>query len=143
MKSIRSITLAVLIAVATIGITGCKKYEEGPAFSLRSKKARVVGKWKVEKAWDNGTDITSTYDALNYRLEFKENGDLVLSRTVAGITVTSTQKWEFSSDKEKIIIIDGSTRYENQITRLKNKEFWIKAVNPTTDIDEIHLASVE
>ncbi|MCS7078295.1 MAG: hypothetical protein NZ455_16400 [Bacteroidia bacterium] len=44
MKKIKVLTLVLFIGLSTIISTSCKKYEEGPAISLRSKKARVVGK---------------------------------------------------------------------------------------------------
>lgn len=35
------------LAASVVGISGCKKYPDGPAFSLKSKKARLVGEWEM------------------------------------------------------------------------------------------------
>lgn len=142
MKLIKITILAILIALSAVIFTSCKKYEEGPAFSLRSKKARVVGKWKVEKWIENGNDVTNTVNMFSPKYEFKENGDLIYSIVFLGVTTTETDKWEFSGDKEKIILIDSNGREEWQILRLKNKEFWLKHVHGS-DTDEVHLASIE
>jgi hypothetical protein len=140
MKSIKILTLFVLITLSAVMYTSCKKYEEGPAFSLRSKKARVVGKWKVEKAFNNGNDITSTVNVINPRYEFKKNGDLIVTITFFGVSDSETWKWEFNDDKERIISIEpNGNKEELQILRLKNKELWVKNTKDT-DIDEIHFA---
>lgn len=36
----------------------CKKYEEGPSFSLKTVKARLSGEWQIEKYTVNGIDST-------------------------------------------------------------------------------------
>ena len=46
----------------TIGpqfITSCKKYPDGPEFSLRTRKERLANTWKVDNYKINGTDFTS------------------------------------------------------------------------------------
>ena len=43
------ITIICILAFISITlITSCNKYVDGPAFSLRTKKARLQGFWKVE-----------------------------------------------------------------------------------------------
>jgi hypothetical protein len=44
MKFFYAILVSTLIL---IGLNGCKKYEEGPNFSLRSTKQRVSGEWDI------------------------------------------------------------------------------------------------
>ena len=54
------ITLAALLFLCA---PACKKYDEGPALSLRSKKSRIANKWKVDKLFKNGVDSTKYYAA--------------------------------------------------------------------------------
>ena len=54
MKS-RFFTLA-MAAFLALSVQSCGKYEEGPGLSLRSKKARVAGTWKLSKSSTNGVD---------------------------------------------------------------------------------------
>jgi len=60
MKTKLAITMIFLFLSSSLYI-GCKKYEEGPAMSLRSKKGRVANKWKVDAYLKNGTDMISDY----------------------------------------------------------------------------------
>lgn len=59
------ITLCV-IASSLIFFDGCKKYEDGPMLSFRSKKARVEGNWKVDKYTVDGIDVLNHSDNLSY-----------------------------------------------------------------------------
>jgi hypothetical protein len=120
--------------------TSCKKYDEGPAISLRSKKARVVNKWKAEKVTENGKDVTSDYQG--YTWEFKDDNKLYFNIS-GGLAITG--KWEFNNDKSKIIVTYDITneKSELEILRLKEKSMWLKGNdkddngNPVTT--EIHL----
>ena len=60
MKNLLKLFL-ILICFVTFS---CKKYEDGPTVSLRTKKARVVNKWKVDSYYINGVDKTTDYRAL-------------------------------------------------------------------------------
>jgi hypothetical protein len=120
--------------------TSCKKYDEGPAISLRSKKARVVNKWKAEKVTENGKDVTSDYQG--YTWEFKDDNKFYFNFS-GGLAITG--KWEFNNDKSKIIVTFDITneKSELEILRLKEKSMWLKENsnddngNPVTT--EIHL----
>jgi hypothetical protein len=46
------------LILATILLVACKKYEEGPTLSLRSKTARVAGNWTLESYTVDGQDQT-------------------------------------------------------------------------------------
>ena len=45
----------MLMVIAVLLLAGCK-YEDGPAISLRSKKARAANTWQIDKAFENGVD---------------------------------------------------------------------------------------
>ena len=44
MKKLKNLTYVTLAGATAVGVSSCGKYEDGPNFSLRSKKARVVNK---------------------------------------------------------------------------------------------------
>jgi len=67
---------ASILVSSLILSTACQKYEEGPIFSLRSKKARVANTWEIDKATEDGKDVTANYD--QYELKFKVDGDAQL-----------------------------------------------------------------
>lgn len=129
---------AVLFFAAAAGliISGCeKKYEDGPAISLRSKKARVENTWEVEKAYDeNGENITSEYD--RYELRLTKDGDAELRAEYFGATFDTEGTWEFRSNKNNIYMDfendDADGNYE--ILRLKEDEFWLQKNDGSEEI---------
>lgn len=128
------------MAAVMLSTASCSKYEEGPAISLRSKKARVANTWKIESAYRNGNDVTADYD--QYQLQMTTNGDakLVALYTSGNFTVEyeTDGTWKFSDDKETLVLDfnndDADTRY--QILRLKEKELWLREEGGE---DELHL----
>lgn len=136
MKSVLKISLNVAI-LGTIIFSGCKKYEEGPMISLRTKKARMINEWKLEKSIDGQTGTETTCNSNCTVMEFKEDGTIVVN----GVSWSGV-KWEFSDDKEKLAFITtiGSitTTSYSTILRLKNDELWLK---DDSDGDEDHYVS--
>jgi hypothetical protein len=67
MKKIFKLALIVAVALPAVTFVGCKKGENDPAISLRSRKGRVAGEWKVAgyemtQTWTSGsTTSTDTY----------------------------------------------------------------------------------
>jgi hypothetical protein len=53
-----------MLAIVAIVFTGCGKYEDGPAFSLRSKNARLQGEWEMTEA--EGPDFTYNGSVYTY-----------------------------------------------------------------------------
>lgn len=123
MKKI-SFIAAIAFGALALTTTSCGKYEDGPKFSLLTKKKRLCQTWDAKSiVYSNGTTFEDSDDAT---LAFDKGGDVTI--TDGGIGLTGT--WEFSSDKEKITTtytVFGSTDTETfTITRLTNKELWLK-----------------
>lgn len=122
-------TIKILVAVAVLGgaimtTPSCGKYEEGPGFSLRTKKSRLVGDWDAKTYVD--ADGTTVSDNSDDYVTFEKDG--TYKYTDGGTSVNGT--WEFTSDKEKIktTYTSGSVSFTNEATivRLTNKELWVK-----------------
>ncbi|MCU0433868.1 MAG: hypothetical protein MUC87_10475 [Bacteroidia bacterium] len=147
MKKVFASIAIVALLVGSVSVTGCGKYEEGPSLSLRSKKARVVGEWEVEKVIENGVDKTSDYRTFiaSETFEFKKDETFTTSQTLTSLlgggTESTSGTWAFASDKEQI----STSVTENNVTttttvtilRLTNKEFWTKEVDGS-DTYEYH-----
>ena len=118
--------LLLCFSIAVIPfLGGCGKYEEGPAFSLSSKKGRVANTWKFEKVFiyqgnnsgfipgaaATGTDLTSDYKDKYY--EFKKDGTCIMTDGSSPILTT----WLFASDKEDIVFYSDTYH----IIKLKGK----------------------
>lgn len=124
MKNLKHLTYITLAGATAIGITGCGKYEDGPNFSLLTKKARVVGDWKVNSI---GSEVLGTTYSID--MTFDKTGDLMLTSSYSyggySESYSYAGSWDFVSDKEQISLnIDGDvTLFE--IKRLTNKEMWL------------------
>ncbi len=95
MKKVTIGKLVIGLSLLVIGF-GCKKYEDGPGLSLRTKKARATAEWIVKTWTSNGVDelnskyydseitcsgggkvyFTDGYTTTRLIWNFKENGDI-------------------------------------------------------------------
>ena len=127
---VNTISKNILLGAAVVTMLNfhsCKKYEDGPAFSLRTKKSRLKGEWEVVEIIDNnGQKITG----VDVEMEFEKDGDFSTTFTYSYYGTTYTSKydgeWEFSSDKEELEVTVNGQREVWEIKRLTNKEFWFE-----------------
>ena len=105
MKKINSILLALTIAITSLfTFTSCKKGDDDPVVSLKTRKDRFTNTWKLTKYEKNGTtqDISGT----TYTYFVKNDG--TLTRTIEGSLfgfATKTIKdgtWSFQNDDEDV-----------------------------------------
>jgi hypothetical protein len=124
MKNFKNLTYLTLAGVTAIGVSSCGKYEDGPGFSLLSKKSRVVGDWEVKSI---GADVFGSEYSVN--LSFEKDGSLMLTNSYSYQGVSESYSyagsWDFASDKEQLsLIVDGSVELF-EIKRLTNNEMWL------------------
>lgn len=126
MKTIKILSLALLAMTFVLG--SCSKYEEGPAFSLRTKKARLAGEWKADKYIDsNGNEENANDDGT---IEFTKDNTFI----VKSGNFSTTGTWEFTKDKEYLETeftytsggVTVTETNESKILRLKNDELWLE-----------------
>ncbi len=122
MKNLKNISFAT-IAGATIlaSSSGCGKYEDGPGFTLLTKKSRVVGDWDVKSV---GSTVLGSEYGIN--MNFEKSGSMSYNYTYSGIVQeVYAGTWDFASDKENLMVtLDGeATVFE--IKRLTNNEMWL------------------
>ncbi|WP_123776060.1 hypothetical protein [Brumimicrobium aurantiacum] len=118
-------------------LTACSKYEEGPAFSLLTKKSRITGDWKTERKIDKEGDEEFYYTDQTIRIlktgeyEVHQNKDIVIDG-----------EWEFANDNNDFRITYELDENENseevlnieefEIIRLKSTELWLKDIYGVT-----------
>lgn len=131
-RSLKTTGYVAAASVMAFNLSSCK-YEDGPKFSLRTKKARLVGEWDVVRI---GNQI---YPSNGYSLEFEfeKDGDMrfTYSYNYGGYSYSYSYAgdWEFSSDKEDLELIMGGTVQTFEIKRLTNKEVWLEDNSDNTE----------
>ena len=113
-KNYLFLSIAVIISLA---ISSCGKYEDGPGFSLLTKTARMTNKWELKSV--DGIAVSGDEA---YSMDLKKGGDASLSFLGGSLDGS----WEFSSDKEDLILDFGFGNNPSKIMRLTNKELWLE-----------------
>jgi len=130
----------------------CGKYEDGPMISLRTKEKRLVGEWKLV---ESSNEILTTIADFYIDIKKDGDAELIPYINTNGLGVSSGLKldgeWEWTNKKEGIrlsldtdmlktllsalVLSNGldpeyinliNNEYEFEITRLTNKELWLK-----------------
>lgn len=136
-----------LLTIVSAIFFSCAKYEDGPAFSLKTKKARLAGDWQIEKILvdDKEMDLTGGDDSLGISMSldmitftFEKDGTGKITFSIWGFSIDTDLTWEFGDGKETLAIsIDESAEMEGEfsmfsgdneltIQRLTDKELWLK-----------------
>ena len=133
----------LLIALPLLVLASCNKYEDGPAFSLRTKTQRLSNNWQVSSAYQNGTDKTSEFNVVfaGYLLDIRKDNTYTLSFSpLSAGTVTDSGTWEFNSDQTHVILTNSDGEQQDYtILRLKEKELWVRFHDDNNDEWEVHL----
>ncbi len=172
----KKISILLLLCVMLFAIPACQKYEDGPMFSLRSKKARVDGDWRVTKLEFNNNNVlqdnetlsyltscgyinyNSTSTISNYNWTFNKSGTFNssynLSQTYINTSATYTNcyavyettngsqtengTWEFTDNKEGLILKYNTAQRIYTILALKNNEIHLRYTSGQ-DVIDFHL----
>ncbi|HTF02474.1 MAG TPA: hypothetical protein VK826_00550 [Bacteroidia bacterium] len=127
------IAIAVIaILVGGFVLPACKKYDDGPAFTVLTKKMRLDGEWVVESYYEDDVDRTSAYRSLieSELLVMDKKGTWTLTATENFFHTTGTENgtWTWATDKEDLSKVTTSNSPSTlevwHILRLTNKEFW-------------------
>ncbi len=136
------IKIAILFTVIIfLSLTSCNKYEDGPVLSFVSRNERIANTWKMDKALDNGVDVTSSYDRYIVTLTKSGSASLTAHFTLLSLEYdyVTNGTWNFTSNDDKLEL-----NYENDfadavyiILKLKEKELWLRQENKEL---ELHLS---
>jgi uncharacterized protein (TIGR03066 family) len=122
--------LLVISIIAIFAFSSCGKYEDGPAFSLASKKSRLVNVWQLDKAFENGVEVQLSADDKDDYMEFTKDNKIKATIVSGSQSTTVEGTWEFDSKKENIITkitVMGITIEQTlKILRLKSNELWVE-----------------
>lgn len=110
MKNKLLLGLLIVSAIGTTVVSSCKRGKDDPFLSLRSRKGRMEGEWKVVSMTVNGTNAMG--QGISYSYKFEKDGDCEYTMTSGSNTNTNKYKWSFLAksgdfkNKERITIFD-------------------------------------
>ena len=119
----------LVLALLSLTVVSCGKYEEGPGFSLISKKNRITNTWILSKVEVNGLDETPSSSSYTMKITLKEDETVTAEYTVFTLPYTITGTWAFNSDKSALILTDNTGTSTNTIVRLTNKEMKLRQIS--------------
>ncbi len=129
MKNIATTSVLVLLTLGSLG-TGCGKYEDGPDFSLRSRKERIANTWRVDKATKGSDDVTSAFQQYELKMEKEGDATLVANYVLGAVTFVfeTNGGWDLVNDDEDLQLDFENNEADEtyEILRLKEKELWLK-----------------
>ena len=130
-----------LIIISYISLnTSCKKYEEGPGISLRSKKERASNSWVLEDVTEAGVSVINNFK--NYLLVMEKSGFYSLSYELSGTAFAEEGTWRFANKNEQIEMLinqQGAAIQTITILKLKEKSFWFYTEDANAVRTEYHL----
>ena len=120
-----NLLLLAATLVTVLNFQSCSKYDENPAFSLSSKKSRLVGEWEVVKL-DGQSSNQYFGPGYTYTFEFEKDGDFEFGYTYSYGTYTNSYsyngEWEWENNKEEIEIEINGYVIDFEIIKLTKQE---------------------
>lgn len=127
-------------------LLSCKKYEDGPGLSFRSKTERLSNHWTFEKKLINEEEVSLSDEEQRTIFTF-DKGGIFIKKVPNGPYFDSYDgTWEFIEKKEKIKTSLDYSSFGNpvveemnwEILKLKEKELWLVYTNANDERIEIH-----
>ncbi len=114
----------LIIVIATVFITGCKKYDEGGLIS-KAEKRLTASTWKLDKYLRNGNDETSQLRISSFTEKFSESETLTRSYTDKdGDAFSETGTWSFDNDKQQIKLTGvGSIELTDETSTVSTSDY--------------------
>lgn len=141
MKKVISIIFVALLCIAVL--PSCKKGENDPAVSLRSRKARVAGEWTVTSGEGKYVETGSfpynsswTFDGSLYT-ETYSSGSNSVRRTIDYVfDKDGTFKFTDTEDGE-VTTIEGVWNFASGVGETKKKSQLVLSYNKITDLSGV------
>lgn len=140
MKNI--VQFVIVILIVSCAVSSCRKYEEGPNVSFRTKKARVTNNWRIESAELNGNEVSLDPLWAKQKHYMYRDGKYIIT-IVDPITLEARNlqgNWKLYDHDTKIALttknfsgnIDSTNEFN--ILKLYNKQFWIRKVDNSLEL---------
>ncbi len=103
-KVSRFFMVLMVLAIAIPGLNSCKKGENDPFLSLKSRDSRITGEWKLTKV--EGTQIQPNFSGSGSTTATTTYDGTTMTTTVTGQTTPITSKYSLTITLEK----DGNAK---------------------------------
>jgi hypothetical protein len=143
---------AFLFCSIALVFSACNKYDDGPTLSLNTKTHRLANTWRIDQVFEttqNGTktDKTTAYKNayVNYMMNITKKETYTITYRPYNIgDYSEAGTWQFSAGKVNVIFVNANGNSSAigsiwTITRLKEKELWMRTVNSNNTTIEVHL----
>ena len=121
--------VAVLLALG-LCLPACKKYDDGPLISLTSREERIANTWVIDKAFEGGQDVTTSYDNYVLALTTGHAATLNAQYVFFGVPINTETSgtWAFENNDETLVLDfeDNVADGTYQILRLTEPELWLR-----------------
>lgn len=123
-------TTAAVCLTMVLCFSACKKYDDGPLISLTSREERIANTWVIDKAIEDGADVTTSYDNYVLTLTTAHGASLSAQYVLFGVPISTETNgtWSFENNDETLVldfeddVADGTY----QILRLTEPELWLR-----------------
>lgn len=147
--------VALIIALGTL-VSSCKKGEDDPFISFRSRKARVAGDWELKSGTSTSSSSSqsgnntfsnsssTTYNGTTYSESYTSSYNGNSNTTTNSGSYTSkvsfkkdgTFEWQMTQDGN-LAILKGTWNFTGKIGDHKNKEQIVLALTSVVDPSEV------
>jgi hypothetical protein len=120
----------VYLSIGIFLLASCGKYEEGPGFSLLSKKNRITNTWNLSSRTTNGQ--STNVSNFTWKVVIKDDETYTSQSSLFGVPLfNETGNWKFSSDKKQLVTTpSGSSNNASwEIIRLSKDELKLKYIS--------------
>ncbi len=131
MKKLKIYLMAAMIGLTALAFESCKKGEDDPVISLKTRKDRFTNTWVLVKYEKDGADQNISGSTYTYDVFANNKLTQTIEGAVFGFPVKSVKSgdWEFVNDEEDVrITIEGDVQLYN-VQRLASNELWLKRLS--------------
>lgn len=119
------------LALLTLPLVACNRYDEGSNFSFLTAKARAVGEWVVTSITTDGQDVTNNFP--NIQVSIKDDNTYKITFSVFGFKSYENGTWTLSDDKKRLLMTSSTGNLaDRRIIMLKNKMMKLEEINSTS-----------
>lgn len=134
----------IYVSLVSVLLVACTKYENGPDFTLKSKKERLSNNWTLNEAirvsGDDARPFHEIYPAWQFNIGEDETYTMFY-RPGENEHYTEKGHWKFSGDKLHFTTsCDSGVETEYHILRLAHNELWVRFTDSNSGNEwELHL----